>query len=41
MEILIKKGLMPVLSFKGRDAVKIARFQSVAEPAAALGGRWR
>jgi len=41
MEILIGKGLVPLLSIKGRDAVRIARFQSIAEPSAPLAGRWQ
>ncbi len=41
MEILIGKGLVPMLSIKGRDAVRIARFQSIAEPSAPLAGRWQ
>jgi type VI secretion system protein ImpC len=41
MEILIEKGLMPVLSIKGRDAVRVPRFQSIAEPPAPLAGPWR
>jgi len=40
-EILIDKGLMPVLSIKGRDMIKIARFQSIAAPPMSLAGRWR
>jgi type VI secretion system protein ImpC len=41
MEVLIDKGLMPVLSIKGRDAVLIPRFQSIADPLSALVGSWR
>jgi len=41
MEVLINKGLMPVLSVKGRDAVRIPRFQSIAEPPTPLTGPWR
>jgi type VI secretion system protein ImpC len=41
MENLIGKGLVPLLSIKGRDAVRIARFQSIAEPSAPLAGRWQ
>ena len=40
MEMLIKKGLMPVLSIKGRDAVRVPRFQSVSDPPAQLAGPW-
>jgi type VI secretion system protein ImpC len=41
MQILIDKGLMPLISIKGRDAVLLARFQSIAEPLAPLVGFWR
>ena len=41
MEVLIGRGLMPVLSIKGRDAVRIPRFQSIAQPPASLAGPWR
>ncbi len=41
MEVLIEKGLMPVLSIKGRDAVLVPRFQSIADPLAPLAGPWR
>ena len=41
MEVLISKGLMPVLSIKGRDAVLLPRFQSIADPLSALAGPWR
>jgi type VI secretion system protein ImpC len=40
-EILINKGLMPVLSVKGRDAIHLPRFQSIADPPAPLAGPWR
>jgi type VI secretion system protein ImpC len=38
---LIDKGLMPVVSVKGRDAVRLPRFQSIASPLAPLSGPWR
>jgi type VI secretion system protein ImpC len=41
MESVIGRGLMPVLSIKGRDAIRIPRFQSIAEPPAPLAGPWR
>jgi type VI secretion system protein ImpC len=40
MQTLIDKGLMPLISIKGRDAVLLARFQSIAEPLAPLAGSW-
>jgi len=39
-ETILDKGLMPLLSIQGRDAVKLPRFQSVADPASNLAGRW-
>jgi type VI secretion system protein ImpC len=39
-EIILDKGFMPLLSFKDRDAVRLARFQSFADPLNALAGRW-
>jgi len=39
-EAIMSRGIMPLLCFKGRDAVRLARFQSVAEPATRLAGRW-
>jgi type VI secretion system protein ImpC len=41
MEVLISRGLMPVLSIKGRDAVRVPRFQSIADPPVPLAGPWR
>ena len=39
-EALLDRGLMPLLSLKGRDQVRLARFQSIASPPAALAGPW-
>lgn len=41
MQVLIGKGLMPVLSVKGQDVVRVPRFQSIAEPLTPLAGPWR
>ncbi len=40
-DAIMARGLMPVLSHRDRNAVRVARFQSIAEPAAALAGPWR
>ena len=40
VERMIEEGLIPVVSFKNRDSVRLARFQSVAAPLRALAGRW-
>jgi type VI secretion system protein ImpC len=37
---VLENGLMPLASLKGRDAVRLVRFQSIAEPLRALAGRW-
>jgi len=40
-ERLLDAGVMPLLSIPGHDAVRLARFQSLAAPPAPLAGRWR
>lgn len=40
-ERLLEAGLMPLIAIKDSDRVRIARFQAIAEPVTALGGRWR
>jgi type VI secretion system protein ImpC len=39
-EAILGAGLMPLLSYKGRNAVRLMRFQSIASPARALSGPW-
>ena len=39
-EAVTKKGLMPLLTMKGTDTVRLAIFQSIAEPYAELAGLW-
>lgn len=39
-EAILDKGFMPLLSFKNQDTVRLARFQSVADPSTHLAGRW-
>jgi type VI secretion system protein ImpC len=39
-ERMVEEGLIPLVSFKGRDSVGVVRFQSIADPPRALGGRW-
>lgn len=38
--LLLERGLMPLLSFKDRDDVRLARFQSLSDPPTRLAGRW-
>ncbi len=40
VERMVEEGLIPLASFKGRDVVRVARFQSIADPPRALAGRW-
>jgi type VI secretion system protein ImpC len=40
VERLVEEGLLPLVSFKNRDHVRIGRFQSIADPPKALAGRW-
>jgi type VI secretion system protein ImpC len=40
VDLLLSGGLMPLISIKGADRVKLARFQSIALPAEPLAGRW-
>lgn len=40
VERLLELGLIPLVSFKDRDMVRIARFQSLADPPQRLMGRW-
>jgi type VI secretion system protein ImpC len=37
---ILRLGLMPLVSFADRNAVELARFQSLADPPAALAGPW-
>ena len=39
-EAVAAKGLMPIVTMKGTDTVRLAIFQSIAEPHADLAGRW-
>ena len=39
-EIILDKGFIPLLSIKGRDAIRIGRYQSICQPPAPLAGRW-
>jgi len=39
-EIILDKGLMPLLCFRNQDRIRPARFQSIADPLTSLAGRW-
>ncbi len=40
VERLVEEGLIPLVSFKGRDVARVARFQSISDPPRPLAGRW-
>lgn len=37
---IMDKGIMPLLSIKNQDGVRLGRFQSLADPPTRLAGRW-
>jgi type VI secretion system protein ImpC len=37
---IMERGLMPLASIKGQDQIRLARFQSIADPLRALAARW-
>ena len=39
-EIILDKGLMPLLCFRNQDIIRLARFQSIADPLTSMAGRW-
>ena len=39
-ERILEKAFMPLLSFRNQDTVRLARFQSLADPLSHLMGRW-
>ena len=41
MNAVLARGVMPVLGHRQRNVVRLARFQALAEPMAALAGLWR
>jgi type VI secretion system protein ImpC len=41
VEEIIERGFIPLVSFKNRDSLRIARIQSIADPARPLAGRWQ
>jgi type VI secretion system protein ImpC len=40
VERMLEEGLIPLVSFKNRDSVRVVRFQSIAAPPRALAGQW-
>ena len=39
-QTILAQGVMPVMSYRDRNAVRIMRFQSVADPLRPLQGPW-
>lgn len=39
-DAILKASLMPLMSYRGRNQARLARFQSIADPPAALSGPW-
>ena len=39
-EAILMRGIMPLLSYRNRDAARLLRWQSVADPASPLQGTW-
>jgi type VI secretion system protein ImpC len=39
-ESIMARGIMPLMSYRNRNAVRLARFQSVADPPTGLSGLW-
>ena len=40
-EQILDKGLLLLLSFRNQDIIRLARFQSIADPPANLSGKWQ
>ncbi|MBE7446430.1 MAG: type VI secretion system contractile sheath large subunit [Planctomycetia bacterium] len=40
VETILDKGIMPLLSYKNQDIIRLARLQSLAVPPTQLAGRW-
>lgn len=41
VERILDQGLIPLVSYKSRDSVRVGRFQSVGDPQRPLAGRWQ
>ncbi len=39
-EAMLDNGVMPMISYRNRNAVRLMRFQSIAEPLKVLSGQW-
>ena len=41
VERILDAGVMPLVSMKNQDVIRLARFQSLSDPPRALAGRWK
>ncbi|MEZ5584588.1 MAG: type VI secretion system contractile sheath large subunit [Candidatus Competibacteraceae bacterium] len=41
VQAILDQGIMPLLSYRNRGAVRVLRFQSLADPATTLAGPWQ
>jgi type VI secretion system protein ImpC len=41
VERILDQGLIPLISYKGRDSARVGRFQSIAQPNQPFAGRWQ
>lgn len=41
VDAILGQGIMPLLSFRNQDTIRLARFQSIADPLTRLAGPWR
>jgi type VI secretion system protein ImpC len=39
-QALLERGIIPLLSYRNRNAIRVLRFQSIADPAQPLSGPW-
>jgi type VI secretion system protein ImpC len=40
-DYIAERGIMPIMSYRDRNSARLLRFQSIADPPAALRGAWR
>ncbi len=41
VDAILEQGIMPLLSFRNQDTIRLARLQSIADPLTRLSGPWR
>lgn len=40
VDVILEKGIMPLISYKNQDIIRLARLQSISDPATNLAGIW-